>query len=134
MCSSITTPRLRSGYRYFDANTDDAGLVLRPIRESVAAGGLALNYASVESLLKTRDSQVCGVVLRDTSGEAERQVEIQAKVVMNATGAWADELREKACPERSCRACLQPLRGSHLVLDADAGVSEVNFFDRMHFL
>ncbi len=112
MCPSITTTALRSGYRYFDANTDDARLVLRLIRESVAAGGLALNYARVESLLKTRNGQVCGVGLRDTSGEAERQTEIQARVVINATGAWADELRGKI--EQKPR--LRPLRGSHLIL------------------
>jgi glycerol-3-phosphate dehydrogenase len=112
MCPSLTTSALRSGYRYFDANTDDARLVLRLIRESVAAGGLALNYARVDTLLKIRDGQVCGVVLRDTSGEAERQTEVQAKVVINATGAWADELRGKI--EQKPR--LRPLRGSHLVL------------------
>jgi len=111
LCPALTTSALRSGYRYFDANTDDARLVLRLLRESVADGALALNYARVDSLLRTRDGRVCGVVLRDTSGEAERQREVCAKVVINATGAWADELRLKV--EQKPR--LRPLRGSHLV-------------------
>jgi len=109
---SLTTSALRRGYRYFEATTDDARLVLRLLRESVSYGGLALNYARVDSVLKTRNEQVCGVVLRDTSGEVERQVEISAKIVVNATGAWADELRAKI--DRAPR--LRPLRGSHLVL------------------
>jgi glycerol-3-phosphate dehydrogenase len=112
MCPSLTTPALRGGYRYFDANTDDARLVLRLLRESVMDGASALNYARVDSLLRTQSGQVCGAVLRDTSGETERQVEVHAKVVINATGAWADELRGKI--EQKPR--LRPLRGSHLVL------------------
>jgi glycerol-3-phosphate dehydrogenase len=108
----LTTAALRGGYRYFDANTDDARLVLRLLRESVADGALALNYARVDSLLRTQNGQVCGVVLRDTSGEAERQTEVRAKVVINATGAWADELRGNI----QQRPRLRPLRGSHLVL------------------
>jgi glycerol-3-phosphate dehydrogenase len=112
LCPALTTSALRSGYRYFDANTDDARLVLRLLRESVAAGALALNYARVDSFVRTQNGRVCGVVLYDTSGEAERQKEVCAKVVINATGAWADELRGKI--ERKPR--LRPLRGSHLVL------------------
>ena len=48
LCPALTTPALRGGYRYFDANTDDARLVLRLMRESVAEGALALNYARVD--------------------------------------------------------------------------------------
>ena len=112
LCPPLTTSALRGGYRYFDANTDDARLVLRLLRESVADGAQALNYARVDSLLRTQNGQVCGAVLRDTSGESERQIEVQAKVVINATGAWADQLRGNL--ERKPR--LRPLRGSHLVL------------------
>src|SRR5512138_2915858 len=85
LCPALTTPALRSGYRYFDANTDDARLVLRLLRESVEDGALALNYARVDSLLRTPNGRVCGVVLRDTSGDVERQTEVTAKVVINAT-------------------------------------------------
>ena len=112
LCPPLTPTHLRGGYRYFDATTDDARLVLRLLRESVMDGASALNYARVASLLRTRDGQVCGAVLRDTSGETERQAEVKAKVVINATGAWADELRGNI--EKKPR--LRPLRGSHLVL------------------
>lgn len=118
LCPPLTTPALRGGYRYFDANTDDARLVLRLLRESVAEsaqtgyGALALNYARVDSLLRTQDGQVRGVLLHDTSGETEREAEVTAKVVINATGAWADMLRG----EIKKKPRLRPLRGSHLVL------------------
>jgi glycerol-3-phosphate dehydrogenase len=112
LCPPLTTPTLRGGYRYFDANTDDARLVLRLLRESVADGAAALNYAQVTSLLRSQSGQVHGVLLRDTSGEIEREAEVFAKVVINATGAWADQLRGEI--EQKPR--LRPLRGSHLVL------------------
>ena len=112
LCPPLTTPNLRGGYRYFDANTDDARLVLRLIRESVMGGALALNYARVASLLKKQNGEVCGVAVHDTSGESVRQVEVRARVVINATGAWADELRGKVVHAPR----LRPLRGSHLVL------------------
>jgi glycerol-3-phosphate dehydrogenase len=102
---------LRRGFRFFDAQTDDARLVLRLVRESVAGGGLALNYARVEGLLKTNAGKVCGVVLRDTSGESDRQIEVKGRVVINATGAWADGLRLQV----GQKPRLRPLRGSHLV-------------------
>ena len=111
LCPPLTAPGLKGGFRFFDAQTDDARLVLRMIRESLEGGGLALNYARVESLLKTNDGKVCGVVLRDTSGESDRQIEVKGRVVINATGAWADKLRG----EVGKAPRLRPLRGSHLV-------------------
>ncbi len=114
LCPLLTTPGVRGGFRFFDAQTDDARLVLRLIRESVAAGGLALNYARVETLLKTKDGRVCGAVVRDTSGEVDRQAEVRARVVVNAAGAWADALRGYV----GQKPRLRPLRGSHLVFPA----------------
>ena len=111
LCPPVTIPGLRGGFRFFDAQTDDARLVLRLLRESVSGGALALNYARVESLLKTNAGQVCGVVLRDTSGDSDRQIEVKGRVVINATGAWADQLRR----EVGKTPRLRPLRGSHLV-------------------
>ena len=72
-------------------------------------GGVAVNYMKVESLLKT-EGQVTGVVITNT--ENTEQVEIQCKSVVNATGAWADRLRNEVNSEKRIR----PLRGSHLVL------------------
>ena len=115
ICPLLTVPDLRGGFRYFDAQTDDARLVLRLLRESTAGGGLALNYARVESLLKTNDGKACGVALKDTSGESDKQIELKGRVVINATGAWADNLRS----EVGKAPRLRPLRGSHLVFPID---------------
>ena len=102
---------LQGGFRYGDAQTDDARLVLRVIREAVADGGLALNHASAEKVLLD-DGGVIGVQLRDEIGQ--RTAEVYGRVVINATGAWADRLREQVGAASSIR----PLRGSHLIFPA----------------
>jgi glycerol-3-phosphate dehydrogenase len=115
----IAQDGLEGGFRYGDAQTDDARLVLRVIREAVADGGVALNYVAAEEVLRD-DGSVCGVRLRDQA--QERTAEVRSTVVINATGAWADVLRQQACPERSRRVSaeqrIRPLRGSHLVFPA----------------
>ena len=99
---------LRGGFRYFDAVTDDARLVLRIIREAVKAGGTALNHASAEGLLLSTHGSAHGVALRDAlSG---RTAEVHAPVVINATGAWADGLRGQV----GGKPRIRPSRGSHL--------------------
>jgi glycerol-3-phosphate dehydrogenase len=112
LCPPLSASNLKGGYRYIDAQTDDARLVLRILREAVREGGTALNYAKVESLLRARSGRVHGVVARDLDPEGgDRTVEIQARVVINATGAWADVLREQVGGRRH----LRKLRGGHLV-------------------
>lgn len=116
LCPILTAEGLQGGYRYFDAQTDDARLVLRVIREGVLDGGTALNYARVESLLREARGQVAGVHMIDqTDPFASRELEVQARVVVNATGAWASQLRTAQEPRRKIR----PLRGSHLVFSAE---------------
>lgn len=109
----ISKEGLTGGFRYGDAQTDDARLVLRLIREAVADGGLALNYVAAEEVLRSGNtSLVAGVRLRDQV--TGRQLEVSGRVVINATGAWADHLREQiGAPPR-----IRPLRGSHLIFPA----------------
>jgi glycerol-3-phosphate dehydrogenase len=115
----LVSPEMLSGFRYFDAQTDDARLVLRVLQEATREDALALNYARVEGLLKTRN-RVCGVAIRDLAGSAGT-LEVRARSVVSATGAWADELRSQVFPRALSRtigprARLRLLRGSHIFL------------------
>ena len=110
----ITQDQLVCGFRYGDAQTDDARLVLRLIKEGAAQGGTAINYLKAEELLWKENPEsglplVSGAVLRDQV--TGRQAEVNARVVINATGAWADGLRAKA----GAAPRIRPLRGSHLI-------------------
>ena len=115
LCPALCDDGLTGGFRYFDAQTDDARLVLRILQEAVQGGGLALNYTRAASLLRTRNGDVTGVVLGDETPEnAGRTMEARASVVINASGAWADELRQQV----GARPRLRKLRGSHMVFPA----------------
>ena len=110
-CPQLAGGDLSCGFLYYDACMDDARVVLRLLRESVASGGAALNYTRAEKLLKSRDGRVCGAVLSDRSAQNLGQKEVSAKVVINASGPWSDDIRSQvdAAPR------LRKLRGSHLV-------------------
>lgn len=123
LAPNVAAEGLQGGMVYTDAKTDDARLVLRVLQEARQHGGVALNYMAVEALLGDGPAeQVCGVRLSDgLSGERH---EVRARLVVSATGAWADRLRAPAAARPAAAAAgamaqrLRPLRGSHLVLPA----------------
>ena len=108
----IASEGLNGGLCYVDAKTDDARLVLRVLQEAMEYGGTAINYLAARKTLRAEDDTVNGLELLDVvSGESHA---VQAKVVINATGAWADNLRQ----QQGEKAKLRPLRGSHLLFPA----------------
>jgi len=107
----LRTDRLTGGFRYGDAWTDDARLVLRVLADARDAGAVTLSYARVDDTLRDRSGRVVGVALRDDGPEGSgRTCEVNATVVINATGAAADRLRKGVGGGPRIR----PLRGSHL--------------------
>ncbi|MEE2731781.1 MAG: glycerol-3-phosphate dehydrogenase/oxidase [Pseudomonadota bacterium] len=106
----LNPEQLKGASYYTDAITDDARLVLRVLHEALHEGGQAMNYCRAESLLFDGNHEVNGVlVTNQVDGE---QREVKARVVINATGAWVDHLREPVAQERTIR----PLRGSHIII------------------
>lgn len=101
--------KLEGATQFADAVTDDARLVMRVIQAGQNDHGLAINYLKAVEVLKAKD-KVQGLVLLDS--ETNEKIQVSAKVVINATGAWTDELRTMMGAERVIR----PLRGSHLVI------------------
>jgi glycerol-3-phosphate dehydrogenase len=131
LAPNVAADGLRGGMVYTDAKTDDARLVLRVLQEARLHRGAAVNYVAVESLLRDGGEaargaaagaeRVCGVRLRD--GLTGGQHEVRARLVISATGAWADRLRApdtgaSDAAGRNGMRRLRPLRGSHLVLPA----------------
>lgn len=104
----VYTNNLKGACYYTDAMVDDSRLVLRVLQESSSRGGHALNYCKV-SELKIEQGQVTGVVINTDQGD---HISLRSPVVINATGAWADKLRNQLNPEQRVR----PLRGSHLII------------------
>ena len=111
MAPNVGRTGLLGGMCYTDAKTDDARLVLRVLQEAQGHGGVAVNYLAAQALLRT-GSRVTGARLLDAVDGTVH--EVKARLVINATGAWADHLRGQI----GATAKIRPLRGSHLVLPA----------------
>lgn len=100
---------LKGTTQFADAVTDDARLVMRVIQAGQSDKGQAINYLKALEVVKD-DGKVQGLILKDL--ESDKHIQVRAKVVINATGVWTDELRT----QMGAGQVIRPLRGSHLVV------------------
>jgi glycerol-3-phosphate dehydrogenase len=114
-CPLLDQMVFNKAYLYYDSEMDDARLVYRMIRETALMGGTALNYTKVTNLMRNKDGKVSGVVINDLSSEKLGDKEVKARVVINATGPWSDEIRRQV----GAPARLRKLRGSHLIFSRE---------------
>lgn len=103
---------IKGGILYHDGQFDDARLALNLAQTAANSGAVLLNYFPVTSLLKTGE-KVTGVTAKDTQSGEEFQ--ISAKVVINATGPFADSVRHMDDP--NAKKAISASQGIHLVLD-----------------
>lgn len=108
---TISQEGLRGGVRYFDGQFDDARLAIDLARTASAHGAHLANYVRCVGLVKEGD-KVAGVQARDEESGVEW--ELRAKVVVNATGIFVDQLRQDDEADR--KAMVQVSQGAHLVL------------------
>src|SRR5882724_10941797 len=83
---TIKTEGLRGGVVYYDGQFDDARLLINLVTTASEQGATLVNYAKVTGLLRDGDDFIRGVKVQDT--ESGQQTEVQARVVINATGAF----------------------------------------------
>lgn len=98
------------GAVYYDNNVDDARLTLETIKEAVIRGADALSYCKVIGYLK-HEGKIYGVKCMDLEHNIE--FEVKAKLVVNATGIWTDELVENY-PDDIPNPVIRPTKGVHL--------------------
>jgi glycerol-3-phosphate dehydrogenase len=110
---TIKTEGLKGGVIYFDGQFDDSRLLINLLSTAAEQGATLLNYAEVTALTKDADGFVDGVRFRDA--ETGEEAEAKAKVVINATGPFADHLRRIADP--AAEPIIAPSQGIHLVFD-----------------
>jgi glycerol-3-phosphate dehydrogenase len=109
---TIETKGLRGGVIYHDGQFDDARLAVHMARTAVDQGATVINYAAVSGLVKS-DDMVRGVRAED--GESGRRYEVRGRVVINATGVFADQVRRMDNP--AAAPMITPSQGVHIVLD-----------------
>ncbi|SHJ47897.1 glycerol-3-phosphate dehydrogenase [Hymenobacter daecheongensis DSM 21074] len=103
---------LRGGVLYYDGQFDDARLALALARTAADQGATVLNYITLTALRKDAAGRITGATARDE--ETGQPYELRAKVVVNATGVFVDEV---LCLDQPAAAPLvRPSQGVHVVL------------------
>ncbi len=97
--------------RYYDAEVNDARLTLAMARSAHIHGAVVVNYAPVVGLMKAGGRIVGAQVVDARTG---REIEVRARVVVNATGIWTDHIRRLDQPDG--RPMLRPTKGIHFLI------------------
>ncbi|HZZ44584.1 MAG TPA: glycerol-3-phosphate dehydrogenase/oxidase [Tepidisphaeraceae bacterium] len=107
MLPGLNAENLTGAVRYYDGLTNDARLVLDTLRSAAANGAMCANYVAMISSKREADGLWACVLEDRVTG---RQVSVRTKVVVNATGAWADKFP-------ASKVKLRLTKGVHLVIE-----------------
>ena len=112
MLPGIASEGLRGGVLYHDGQFDDARYIVSLLRTFQELGGTAINYVEATALLQ-HNGKTVGVQARDSEGET--QIELQSRVVVNATGVFSEDILAMDGAAGS-EALLAMSQGTHFVL------------------
>ena len=110
----IAADNLKGGIQYYDGQFDDARLALALARTAEDNGAVVLNYVRSKSFIKQAD-RIVGAVVEDL--ESGEEVTVHAKVVINATGIFVDDIRKQ--DNAAIPKLLSASRGTHIVVGAE---------------
>lgn len=103
---------LRGAVQYYDGQLDDARFALALVRTAAQHGAVVLNHAEVQAFENSAEGQIRAVTVRDRL--AGTPVLIRASVFVNATGPFADTIRQMANPAMPAR--MRVSKGVHVIL------------------
>lgn len=110
---TIKTEGLRGGVIYYDGQFDDTRLLINLAQTAVEHGAAVINYTRVFGFRKNAQGMIDAV---NFSGEETGQVfQVEAKAVINATGAFCDRVRRMTAADSE--KLIAPSQGVHIVLD-----------------
>ncbi len=113
MLPTVKANGLKGGVVYQDGQFDDSRLALNVAQTAVENGACVLNYSKVVGLLKDDKGQVSGVKIKTI--ESDQVIELNAKVVINATGVYADNVLQLDKP--NAPHLVKPSQGVHITID-----------------
>jgi len=109
----IKSKGLKGSIRYFDGKFDDARLAINIAQTAIEQGAKLCNYTKVTNLIKNDVGDVVGVKIIDTFNG--KRAEATAKVVINATGVFVDDILQMNNPQS--KKLVRPSQGVHVVLN-----------------
>ncbi|NMM48937.1 glycerol-3-phosphate dehydrogenase/oxidase [Marinigracilibium pacificum] len=111
---TISKDDLRGGIVYQDGQFDDARMAISLATTAEEYNAVLMNYMEVTGLIKDDENQMIrGVIAREV--ESREEFKIYAKSVINATGVFADSIKQMDEPE--VKPMIRPSQGIHLVFD-----------------
>jgi glycerol-3-phosphate dehydrogenase len=110
---TIKQEGLKGGVVYHDGQFDDARLAVNVAQTCDEKGAAVLNYFKVNQLNKDNKGKITGLSVKDQL--SKKNHEIKAKMVVNATGVFADKILQLDNP--GAKNMSRPSQGIHLVLD-----------------
>ncbi len=116
---------LTGALMYYDAQTDDARHTLTVARTAATYGATVLNSAEVIGLNRAGE-RIVGARVRDV--ESDREIDVRASVVINATGVWTDDIQTLAGGRG--RFHVLASKGVHIVVPRDRINSETGLILR----
>ena len=120
----LRTDDLTGAIRYYDCQVDDARLVVAVARTAASYGARVATRTRVTGFLREGD-RVVGV--RATDLESGRELEVRARVVINAAGVWTDDIQDMAA---TGQLRVRASKGIHLVVPRDRIRSECGLISR----
>ncbi|GHB60685.1 glycerol-3-phosphate dehydrogenase/oxidase [Persicitalea jodogahamensis] len=104
--------KLHSAVLYYDGQHDDARYCLAIVQSAQEQGVAVANYVGIAGFEKDEDGKLTAANVHDElTGEG---FSIQAKIFLNCTGTFADQIRHWANPKLPSR--IRPSKGVHVVL------------------
>jgi glycerol-3-phosphate dehydrogenase len=125
MAPDLRTDDLTGAIRYYDCQVDDARLVMNIARTAAAYGAHVASRTKVIGFLREAD-RVVGVRVEDLENDLE--IEVRAKVVVNAGGVWTNEVQEMLGGRGALD--VEASKGIHLVVPRDRIRSEAGFITK----
>ena len=109
---NVNKKGLRGGVIYHDGQFDDSRMAITLALSADSKKTALLNYCNVEGLIK-KDGEIKGLNFTDSINSKKYQ--IKSKVVINATGVFAEEIIRMDQPK--IEKMIQPSQGVHIVLE-----------------
>ena len=97
---------------YYDGQHNDARMCISMAITAARYGAAIANHVQITNLIKDDNGKVIGAIAKDTL--TNKEFEIRAKSVVNATGPFTDSLRQMDDRKASPICC--PSQGVHIVL------------------
>jgi glycerol-3-phosphate dehydrogenase len=108
---TLRRENVAASYIYYDAQADDARLTLAVARTAADHGAALANYVTLTGVIKHADGHTAAARLQTHDGDT---FEVRARVIVNATGVWADDVR--ALDEGRNPSSIRPAKGIHITV------------------